>query len=135
MLGAFIRADGKFGGLHFTWLSVGTSPGDVIKAEIIDPAEGEMLNPKKMRGSKTGAHIAIASPIEPKRLIIGEGIETALAVWTAHHADGRDLSDTAFWAAGDLGNLAGRAARTIPHPTLKRPEAARRPCPSLSGSG
>jgi hypothetical protein len=31
------------------------------------------------------------------------------------------LEDTAFWAAGDLGNMAGRSAKTVPHPTLKRP--------------
>ena len=104
------------------------------------PAEGEVLNSKKMRGSKAGAYIAIALTEEtcrrlaagesgeaalpqetPRRLVIGEGIETVLAVWTAHHAAGRPIGDMAFWAAGDLGNLAGRAVRTIPHPTLKRP--------------
>lgn len=120
MLGAFIRPDGTFGGLHFTWLLADVA--GVAKAEIIDPAEGEILNSKKMRGSKTGAYISIATTeAEPRRLVIGEGIETVLAVWTAHHLAGRDVSDTAFWAAGDLGNLAGRAKGTIPHPTLKRP--------------
>lgn len=118
MLGAFIRSDGKFGGLHMTWLTADAVPA---KAEIVDPAEGEVLNSKKMRGSKTGAHIAIALVKSPRRLVIGEGIETVLAVWTAHQAAGREISDTAFWAAGDLGNLAGRAIKTIDHPTLKRP--------------
>jgi hypothetical protein len=37
------------------------------------------------------------------------------------HQAGRALDDMAFWAAGDLGNLAGRALKTISHPTLKRP--------------
>lgn len=119
MLGAFIRPDGKFGGLHMTWL---TSSGDVTtKAEIVDPDSGEVLPAKKMRGSKTGAYIAIALIEEPRRLVIGEGIETVLSVWTAMHQAGRDLDDMAFWAAGDLGNLAGRANKTIVHPTLKRP--------------
>jgi hypothetical protein len=132
MLGAFIRPDGKFGGLHMTWLrdddfsgqQVGQENrhGNVTKAEIIDPADGEVLNSKKMRGSKTGAYISIATTEDPpRRLVIGEGIETVLAVWTAHQLAGRDVSDMAFWAAGDLGNLAGRATKTIPHPTLKRP--------------
>lgn len=126
MAGAFIRADGKFGGMHLTYLDAFVArdnPDDkkIMKAEILDPDTGEVLNSKKMRGSKTGAHIAIAMVENPKRLVIGEGIETVLSVWTAMHREGRDISDMAFWAAGDLGNLAGRANRTIKHPTLKRP--------------
>ncbi len=132
MLGAFIRPDGKFGGLHTTWLEDYRARLEFVegeqqtmrlfrKIELADPDTGEVLNSKKMRGSKTGAYIAIAKIDDPRRLVIGEGIETVLAVWTAHQAAGRDISDTAFWAAGDLGNLAGRALRTIPHPTLKRP--------------
>ncbi|HYD66111.1 DUF7146 domain-containing protein [Azospirillum sp.] len=118
MCAAFIRPDGKFGGLHLTWLSAEDPPG---KAEIIDPDSGEILNAKKMRGSKTSAHIAIAAPSDPSRLIIGEGIETVLAVWTAHQAAMRPIGDTAFWAAGDLGNMAGRATEAVRHPILKRP--------------
>ncbi|MCP1832814.1 CHC2 zinc finger domain-containing protein [Bradyrhizobium sp. USDA 4545] len=121
MCGAFIRPDGKFGGLHMTWLSA-SDPGEKInKAEIVDPDSGEILPAKKMRGSKTGAYIAIVLLEEPRRLVIGEGIETVLSVYTAMHQAGRDLDDMAFWAAGDLGNLAGRANKTIAHPTLKRP--------------
>lgn len=119
MVAAFIRPDGHFGGLHMTWLSAGDVP---VKVELADPDTGEMLNAKKMRGSKTGAHIAVApTSSPPRRLVIGEGIETVLAVHTAFITCGRDVADTAFWAAGDLGNLAGRATETLPHPTLKRP--------------
>jgi hypothetical protein len=118
MLAAFIRADGKFGGLHTTWLEPTETPA---KAELLDPATGEVLPSKKMRGSKIGAHIAIVPVEEPKRLAIGEGIETVLSVWTAMRREGRDAAGMAFWAAGDLGNLAGRANQTIAHPTLKRP--------------
>jgi CHC2 zinc finger len=119
MLGAFIRADGTFGGLHTTWLDAGDPP---VKIELTDPATGEVLPAKKMRGSKTGAHIAV-SPLlpAPRRLIIGEGIETVLAVWTAYRFAGRPVDDMAFWAAGDLGNMAGKALETEPHPTLKTP--------------
>jgi hypothetical protein len=70
-----------------------------------------------MRGSKAGAHIAIVMRDAPARLIVGEGIETVLAVYTAWTAAGRGIEDTAFWAAGDLGNMAGRAAKAVPHPT------------------
>lgn len=132
MLGAFIRADGTFGGLHMTWLEDYGAKLEFVdaeqqtlrlfrKIELNDPATGEILNSKKMRGSKAGAHIAIVKLAAPRRLVIGEGIETVLAVYTAHQLAGREISDTAFWAAGDLGNLAGRAIGTIPHPTLKRP--------------
>jgi hypothetical protein len=122
MLAAFIRPDGHFGGLHITWLSADAPPA---KVALTDPETGEGLAAKKMRGSKTGAHILIA-PAAPDtnatRLFVGEGIETVLAVWTAHAIERRDLTSTAFWAAGDLGNMAGRAAETVPHPTLKRPD-------------
>jgi len=121
---AFIRPNGTFGGLHLTWLGVTTSPDDRPgKAEIIDPDSGEILNAKKMRGSKTGAHILIATANAsyPRRLIVGEGIETVLAVWTAYVQAGRPIDDVAFWAAGDLGNMAGRATEAVRHPILKRP--------------
>jgi hypothetical protein len=133
MLGAFIRADGTFGGLHTTWLEDYGTRLEFIEAEqqtlrlfrkieLTDPATGEVLNSKKMRGSKSGAHITVTSlNPSPRSLVIGEGIETVLAVWTAYKIAGRAPTDTEFWAAGDLGNLAGRALRTIPHPTLKRP--------------
>jgi hypothetical protein len=121
MCAAFIRADGTFGGLHLTWLEADMA-SPPVKAEIVNPDDGEVMPAKKMRGSKTGAHIAIAmTEAGPRRLVIGEGIETVLAVWTAHQLAGRPIDDMAFWAAGDLGNLAGRAAKTIDHPTLKRP--------------
>lgn len=121
MLAAFIRADGKFGGLHTTWFTVdGVAPR---KAEIIDPASGEILNSKKMRGSKTGAHILVgpAGAGGVRRLVIGEGIETVLAVWTAYQLAGRAIDDMEFWAAGDLGNIGGRAIETVAHPSLQRP--------------
>ncbi len=133
MLAAFIRPDGRFGGLHMTWLEDYGARLEFVdaeqqtlqlfrKIELSDPATGEVLKPKKMRGSKAGASILVAPAIEePRRLIIGEGIETVLAVWTAHQAAGRPIGDTAFWAAGDLGNMAGRAIDTVRHPTLKRP--------------
>jgi hypothetical protein len=75
-----------------------------------------------MRGSKRGASILIAdTATPPRRMVVGEGIETTASVWTAFDIDGRDVSDMAFWAAGDLGNLAGPATATVAHPTLKQP--------------
>ena len=120
LLAAFIRADGTFGGLHTTFLDDADPPR---KLALKDGQTGEPLPAKKMRGSKTGAHIAVSPLIEnPSCLVIGEGIETVLSVLTAMHGAGRDILNTAFCAAGDLGNLAGRAIETVAHPTLKRPD-------------
>ena len=118
MVAAFIRRDGKFGGLHSTWLKADGAG----KAEIIDADNGELLPAKKVRGQKVGSHIAVAAFGKPRRLFIAEGIETVLSVYTAMKVEGRSLAEVAFWAAGDLGNLAGRAADTIDHPKLKRPD-------------
>jgi hypothetical protein len=120
MLAAFIRPDGHFGGLHMTWLVDGDPP---VKLELADPETGEILPAKKMRGSKTGAFIKVApSSRAMRRLFLGEGIETVLSVHTALSRAGRDLDDSAFWAAGDLGNLAGKALDTVVHPTATRPD-------------
>jgi hypothetical protein len=120
MAAAFIRADGTFGGLHLTHLDDGDPPAKLV---AVDPDTGEILPAKKMHGSKRGAHILVApSDGPPRRLVVGEGIETTLAVWTAHLRTGRPLDATEWWAAGDLGNLAGRAVSTIAHPDIKRPD-------------
>jgi hypothetical protein len=118
MLAAFVRPDGRFGGLHFTYLS---ADDPARKLELADPDTGEILNPKKMRGSKTGANIAVTLVDAPARLVIGEGIETVLSVFTAFVDGRRPVEDVAFWAAGDLGNMAGRAVRSFAHPTARRP--------------
>lgn len=115
MLAAIQRA-GRFAGVHMTWLDLDQPKG---KAKIIDPKSGAMLPSKKMRGSKKGGHVDLTGCREPRELIIGEGIEKVLAIWTAYRAGGRDLDHVGFWTSADLGNLAGKAAATVPHPSLK----------------
>ena len=108
-------APGIFSGLHFTWIDLAQPNG---KALIVE--SGELRKPKKMRGTKLGCGIELVRPDEPaRRLFVGEGIETVLRVYLALRECGADLSDAAFWAAGDLGNLAGKAAATIAHPTKR----------------
>ncbi len=113
-----IVGDGrKFRGLHFTYLDLAQAKG---KIQLEDPTRpGELLDPKKTRGSKLGYHIDLIGGEAPARLVIGEGIEKTIAVWMAESANSADLSATSYWVSVDLGNLAGKALRPVPHPTLK----------------
>jgi hypothetical protein len=70
-----------------------------------------------MRGSKTGAYIAIVMHDAPRRLVIGEGIETVLSVWTAMHQAGRRSTT---WPSGppatSATSPAGRTRRSTTRP-------------------
>ncbi|PPQ42147.1 DUF7146 domain-containing protein [Rhodopseudomonas palustris] len=150
MIAAFIRGDGRFGGLHFTYFTDTDPPR---KLELIDPATGETLPAKKMRGSKLGAHILFAreslrvcanpqtdpNVYQARVLVIGEGIETVGSVYTAHRIAGRSIDDYAWWAAGDLGNLGGPHLENLAHPTAKQPNGHPRrvpgPLPDLDKPG
>jgi hypothetical protein len=117
MLAAITDAGGVFRAVHCTWLDLDRPNG---KAKILDPDTGEELPSKKVRGSKNGNAIRLVEAgAVASRLIIGEGIETVLSVWTALTQAGRDLSGTSFWSAIELGNLAGKAAASVLHPTSK----------------
>lgn len=116
MLAAITGPDGHFRGLHITWLDLARRKG---KAEVVDPDTGEVLPAKKMRGSKLGGAIVLVPAWSgvARTVYAGEGIETLLSVWAALVAAGADLRETAFLCAADLGNLAGKATETVPHPT------------------
>lgn len=116
MLAAIVDAGGTFRGLHTTWLDLEQPKG---KAAIADKVSGEILPAKKVRGSKSGGRIELVPRATPRRLVIGEGIETVLSVFNALTELGQDLSETAFWSAVDLGNLGGKAAGSVPHPALR----------------
>jgi hypothetical protein len=121
MIAAIQSCNGKFRGLHFTYLDLNQPKG---KATITDPDTGEVLVSKKSRGIKSGGHIELVRPQKFSRLVIGEGIETVLAAWCAS-----DDGETAFWSAIDLGNIGGRAAAGVLHPTLKDNAGRRRRVP------
>ncbi|MBX9875010.1 MAG: hypothetical protein K2X84_09145 [Beijerinckiaceae bacterium] len=136
-LAAMLDNDGAMVGLHITHLR----PDWSGKAEIVDPETGELLNPKKMRGSKKGSHIVLRQPAPeilaaarrdglPVRLFMGEGIETAGQVGTSLKHARRLLPSDIFWSSGDLGNLGGDAVGTIAHPTLKTPKGRPQRLPS-----
>ena len=126
MLAPILDAGGAFRGLHITWIDP-ARPGK--KANIFDPDDGEALNPKKMRGSKAGGYIDALPGGDGSKVYLGEGIETLASVREAKR-DG-----AVYRVAGDLGNLAGPALKTLPHPTLKgpggRPQRAPGPEPDL----
>lgn len=116
MLAAITDADGIFAGLHTTYLR-----SDGAKAEPVDPEKGEILPAKKVRGSAGGNRIELLRCPAPRRLVLAEGIETALTGWLAMNELHPDrLEGAAVWAAISLGNLAGRAVRSVPHPILRR---------------
>lgn len=111
MLWPITAMDGHFLGLHVTWLDPSGPKG---KAEVFDPVTGEQLPAKKVRGSKKGGRIVLRDVRrrEPDAGA-GEGVETVLS-WAVIRGFAGSL-----YSSIDLGNLAGRAARTIAHPTLK----------------
>ncbi|APH71433.1 primase-helicase zinc-binding domain-containing protein [Aquibium oceanicum] len=105
-------------GCHITWIDLDNPPK--FRPLITDPETGEILPTKKMRGSKKGGLIPIAGDPAARRWLGGEGIENVAALGRAEGWRG----DTFYFAAGDLGNLAGPAdpASRFAHPTLTRPD-------------
>lgn len=111
----------RFAGVHMTWFDPDT-PGR--KATIVDPATGEVLPAKKVRGSKRRAAIRLRDPPEATRLVVGEGIETVLSVMTAETGVAQEArsaegatGNTSYFAAIDLGHLGGRAEGAVAHPS------------------
>lgn len=103
MLAAVQLPDGRFGAVHQTWIDLGQPKG---KLALPSGPEGKPRPAKKVLGAKKGGAIRLYTPERPRRLVMGEGIETTLTPFV--HAF---EAETAYWAGVDLGNMAGRAAR------------------------
>jgi hypothetical protein len=123
MLAPIVDAAGVFRGVHVTWIDLAQPKG---KALIRDPQTGEVLKSKKSYGSVAGNYIPLVeapalAPDAPADLTGygGEGIETALSVWAGLTLAGRDLSRAWFRSTISLGNLSGRSAESVRHPTEK----------------
>lgn len=105
-------------GCHITWIDLDHPPK--FRPLLRDPLTREALPTKKMRGTKKGGVIPLAGNPASRRWLGGEGIENGLAFgrWEGF----RD--DTFYFAAGDLGNMAGPAdpKSRFPHPALTRPD-------------
>ncbi|MEM9734260.1 MAG: hypothetical protein AAF903_12370 [Pseudomonadota bacterium] len=109
MMAAITGADGRFMGLHRTWLDLDNAPS--FKADLRGP-DGEPLKAKKMRGSKKGGAIWLVNynPHDPRPalLLAGEGIETTFSAHAAALAAGLgDAWQVLAAAMGDLGNMSG----------------------------
>jgi hypothetical protein len=126
----FVDGAGQMIGIHQTWIDIASRPK--CRPRLICPEKGEALPTKKMRGSKKGGLIPVAGEMSAKRWVVGEGFENVAAWYGAELADNEALALSTFYAAaGDIGNLAGAAARTgrfaHPHQTRRDARGAARP--------
>lgn len=103
MLAPIQMADDRFGAVHRTWLDLADPKG---RLQLVHPESGKPLETKKSWGVKQGGAIRLYTPARPRRIIMGEGIETTLTP-LAHNFE----PDTAYWAGVDVGNMAGKAFR------------------------
>lgn len=103
MVAAAQLPDGRFGAVHQTWIDLGQAKG---KVELVHPDTAKPVPAKKVRGTKKGCAIRLYTPLNPQRIIMGEGIETTLTALAYNFEP-----STAYWAGVDLGNMTGRARR------------------------
>jgi ribosomal protein L37AE/L43A len=103
MLAPIQMPDGHFGAVHRTWLDLDSPKG---RLQMAHPDTGKPLETKKTWGIKQGGAIRLYTPESPRRIIMGEGIETTLTPLACNFEP-----DTAYWAGVDIGNMVGRARR------------------------
>lgn len=107
MIGAITTPNGELQGLHLTYLQ-GNHANQWRKLNALHPQTNEPLAAKKMKnrfsGSLKGAAVHLSTPDPQGRLIVAEGIETALAA-----SELFDLPSIAALSCYGLENLA------IPH--------------------
>lgn len=116
LLSPIVTLDGRVVGCHQTWVDM-SSP---IKFRPVVNDGNKAVPTKKMRGRKKGGIIPVFGDPADVRWIIGEGIETVLAVAVAEGFP----AGTFYAAAGDIGNLSGPAdpARPVIVPDVKKPD-------------
>ena len=105
MLAAIQGSEGRFSGVHRTWLDLNQPKG---KALIRHCKTGEPLDVKKGLGSKKGGAIRLTGDLQAATLICAEGLETT---WSG--AMGGVYPGAAFWCLVDKGNMAGRKAKGL----------------------
>lgn len=117
MVCAMLQPDNRVTAVHMTWLDL-----DQPKGKAVIPGAGPEDKPqpaKLMRGSKKGTAIRLTTAEGRDTLVMGEGIETTLTALALDRYPG-----AAYWAGGDLGNMAGKTfgkkRDAIPDPTDSR---------------
>ncbi|WP_339820045.1 DUF7146 domain-containing protein [Sulfitobacter dubius] len=103
MVAAVQGPDGKFSGVHRTWIDP-ARPGQ--KMRLAHPDSGDDLKSKLTRGSIKGGAIRLTDPPGASVMVMGEGIETTATAWISGAYPG-----AAFWAGVSLGNMAGMMRR------------------------
>jgi hypothetical protein len=111
MVACVQRPDGTFGAVHQTWLDLTQPKGKLVLPPIEEAGADGVIKQvdrptKKVLGVKKGGAIRLFTPREARRLVVGEGIETTATALVHAFEPG-----TAYWAAVDLGNMAGKCAR------------------------
>ena len=103
MLGVVQDEVGAMVGLHRTWL-------DPDRPAKLTPPGDRKRNPvRKILGSSAG--LILLSPLR-SHMVLGEGIESALS---GHHL-GIGAPDACYASGVSLGNIAGAATDSLPHP-------------------
>lgn len=127
MIAPFIDPAGVIIGCHITWIDLAQAPK--FRPLITDPVTGEVLPTKKMRGTKKGGVIPLCGSPAAARWLGAEGSENTLAF--GRFEGFRD--DTFYFAAGDLGNMAGPAdpKSRFAHPELTKPDRLGRERPVM----
>jgi hypothetical protein len=115
MIAPFVNLAGQITGCHQTWINLHRPPK--YRADFGCDEDGNPLPTKKMRGSKRGSLIPLFGLMASARWVGGEGIENGLTIAGSEGF----RADTFYFAAGDLGNLAGpadpKSAFSHPHDT------------------
>ena len=116
---AIQSASGHFIGLHRTWIDLDQPEGKLV---LTHPETGVTLPAKKIRGSHRGGTIRLAGHAgdTARVMVMGEGIETTLSPYQVMTPDER--AGVAFHAGVSLGNMSGKAAGRVPHPTGTKPD-------------
>lgn len=100
----FVNLDGKITGCHQTWIDLANAKGK-FRPDLGTDDKGVKLPTKKMRGTKKGSLVPLFGLMSSARWVGGEGIENGLTIAGSEGF----RADTFYFAAGDLGNLAGPA--------------------------
>lgn len=102
MIAAIQAPDGRFSGVHQTWLDLSQPKGKAL----IGGLDGKPMGAKLVLGSKRTGAIRLHTPEGAKTMVMGEGIETTATAWVSDA-----VPKAAYWAGVDLGNMAGRQVR------------------------